>query len=80
MTDADLEDLLSVYQHGAERQDRISKTGIRSVVQTIITDPEFLFRFERTPAGVASGRDLSHQRSGTGFAAFLFPVEQRAGR
>ncbi len=53
VTDADLEDLLSVYQHSRTGSD--FETGIRTVVQTIITDPEFLFRFERTPATVAPG-------------------------
>jgi len=52
-TDADLEDLLSVYQHARNSTD--FEQGIRSVVQTIITDPEFLFRFERTPSRVAAG-------------------------
>jgi hypothetical protein len=52
-TDADLEDLLSVYQHSRTGSD--FETGIRGVVQTIITDPEFLFRFERTPATAAPG-------------------------
>jgi hypothetical protein len=52
-TDADLEDLLSVYQHSRTASD--FETGIRTVVQTIVTDPEFLFRFERTPATTAPG-------------------------
>ena len=52
-TDADLEDLLSVYQHA--RNGAEFEQGIRSVVQTIISDPEFLFRFERTPASAAPG-------------------------
>jgi cytochrome c551/c552 len=53
VTDADLEDLLSVYQHA--RNSTSFEEGIRSVVQTIITDPEFLFRFERTPPSAAAG-------------------------
>lgn len=50
-SDADLEDLLSVFEKS--RNGTNFEEGIRSVVQNIITDPEFLFRFERTPAGVA---------------------------
>ena len=53
VTDADLEDLLSVYQQA--RKDADFEQSIRGVVQTVITDPEFLFRFERTPASVATG-------------------------
>jgi cytochrome c551/c552 len=52
-TDADLEDLLSVYQHSRNKTD--FETGIRAVVQAILADPEFLFRFERTPPGAAPG-------------------------
>ncbi len=52
-TDADSEDLLSVYQHARNGSD--FEQGIRSVVQTIISDPEFLFRFERTPSNAAAG-------------------------
>ena len=53
VADADLEDLLSVFQQA--RNHAKFEDGIRSVVQNIVTDPEFLFRFERTPAGVAPG-------------------------
>jgi hypothetical protein len=53
VTDSDLEDLTSVYQQARNKTD--FESGIRTVVQTIITDPEFLFRFERNPAGVAPG-------------------------
>jgi len=53
VSDSDLEDLLSVYQQGRNKAD--FEQGIRAVVQNIITDPEFLFRFERTPPTVAPG-------------------------
>jgi Protein of unknown function (DUF1592)/Protein of unknown function (DUF1588)/Protein of unknown function (DUF1587)/Protein of unknown function (DUF1585)/Protein of unknown function (DUF1595) len=53
VSDADLEDLLSVYQQSRSRAN--FEEGIRAVVQNVITDPEFLFRFERTPTGVAPG-------------------------
>jgi Protein of unknown function (DUF1592)/Protein of unknown function (DUF1588)/Protein of unknown function (DUF1587)/Protein of unknown function (DUF1585)/Protein of unknown function (DUF1595) len=51
--DNDLEDLLSVYQKARNGND--FETGIRTVVQSLISDPEFVFRFERTPQGVAPG-------------------------
>ncbi len=53
VTDADVEDLLGVYQRA--RNGSNFDEGIRTVIQNIITDPEYLFRFERTPAGVAPG-------------------------
>ena len=52
-TDADLEELLNVYQSGRNKGDFDS--GIRLVVQTIVADPQFVFRAERTPAGVSPG-------------------------
>ena len=44
-------------------------------VQAIVADPEFVFRFERTPRGVAPGSNYRISGSGAGFAAFLFFVE-----
>jgi hypothetical protein len=51
--DADLEDLLGAYQGG--RNGGTFETGIRQAVQLILANPQFVFRFERTPAHVASG-------------------------
>ncbi len=53
VSDADLEDLLSVYQQSRNKGD--FEGGIRDVVQSLIADPEFIFRFERAPAGAAPG-------------------------
>jgi hypothetical protein len=52
---ADLEDLLSVYQRGRNGKNGDFEAGIRTVIQTLISDPEFVFRFERTPGGIAPG-------------------------
>jgi cytochrome c551/c552 len=52
-TDADVEDLLSIYQQGRNRGDFDS--GIQAAIEAIISDPEFVFRFERNPANVAPG-------------------------
>jgi len=49
----DLEDLLGFYQSGRNGAD--FETGIRTALQAILASPEFVFRFERTPAGVAPG-------------------------
>ncbi|HLX44578.1 MAG TPA: DUF1592 domain-containing protein [Bryobacteraceae bacterium] len=53
VNDADLEPLLSAFQSARNRGDFDS--GIRMAVQAIVADPEFVFRFERTPSGVAPG-------------------------
>jgi hypothetical protein len=55
ITDADLEELLNVYQSGRNKGD--FESGIRLVVQTIVADPQFVFRAERTPEGVRAGSD-----------------------
>ena len=54
-TDADLEKLLSYYQAGRNQGD--FESGIRVALQALISNPEFVFRFERTPAGVAPGKN-----------------------
>ena len=52
-SDADIEDLLSTYQAG--RNDGDFESGIRLGLQLILANPEFVFRFERAPAGAAPG-------------------------
>ena len=57
-TEMDLEDLLSVFQQGHRapaKNEPPFDSGIRAVVQTLISDPEFVFRFEHTPPNVAPG-------------------------
>ncbi|MGA3041743.1 MAG: DUF1592 domain-containing protein, partial [Bryobacteraceae bacterium] len=55
VTDSDLEDLLSVYQLGRNRGG--FEAGIRMALQLIVANPQFVFRFERTPVGMAPGGD-----------------------
>ncbi|MBZ5601182.1 MAG: DUF1587 domain-containing protein, partial [Acidobacteriia bacterium] len=55
--DNDLEDLLSFYQKGRNQAGNFD-SGIQTVVQTILSDPEFVFRFERTPANLAAGTNF----------------------
>ncbi len=50
-TDADLESLLSFYQQ--ERSKGTFEAGIEMALRRILADPEFVFRFEPPPAGVA---------------------------
>ena len=52
-TDSDIEDLLSLFQKG--RNQGNFDSGIQAVVQTILSDPEFVFRVERVPRNLAGG-------------------------
>jgi hypothetical protein len=49
----DVEALLGFYQSG--RKSGNFDTGIRTVVQAVLSSPQFIFRFERTPPGIAPG-------------------------
>jgi Protein of unknown function (DUF1592)/Protein of unknown function (DUF1588)/Protein of unknown function (DUF1587)/Protein of unknown function (DUF1595)/Protein of unknown function (DUF1585) len=53
VNETDLEDLLGFYQRGRNNGD--FETGVSTALQAIISSPEFVFRFERTPAGTAAG-------------------------
>ena len=53
VSDSDLEGLLSFYQSG--RNQGSFETGVRTAIQAVIASPEFVFRFERSPANVEPG-------------------------
>jgi hypothetical protein len=53
LTPTDLEGLLSVYRVGQEREG--FEGGIRSVIQAILCDPDFLFRREDKPKDARQG-------------------------
>ena len=53
ITDRDLSHLLGLYGRGRAEGDFDS--GVRTALQAILADPEFVFRFERTPPGVEAG-------------------------
>ena len=55
VTNDDLAHLATFFDSGRERGG--FDAGIRTALQAILSDPEFLFRFERTPAGVAPGEN-----------------------
>ena len=55
ITDPTFEGLMKAYQYGREEEDFDS--GIRMALQLILASPQFVFRFERTPAGVTPGAD-----------------------
>jgi hypothetical protein len=54
ISDADMEDLLSMYQLGRNKGGDF-ESGIRLALQLILANPEFVFRFEPTPPGVKPG-------------------------
>jgi Protein of unknown function (DUF1592)/Protein of unknown function (DUF1588)/Protein of unknown function (DUF1585)/Protein of unknown function (DUF1587)/Protein of unknown function (DUF1595) len=53
-SEADVEDLLRTYQAGRNNGGDF-ESGIRLGLQLILANPEFVFRFERTPANVPPG-------------------------
>ena len=53
VTDQDLETLLGFYQSG--RNKGVFDGGIEMALRRILASPEFVFRFEREPAGVKPG-------------------------
>jgi mono/diheme cytochrome c family protein len=53
VTDRDVERLMALYE--TARAERGFEAGIRMALQAMLADPEFVFRFERTPDGVRSG-------------------------
>jgi len=55
LTDADTEFLMNYYQEG--RSEGGFENGIRMAVQAIIASPKFVFRFEKTPANAAPGKN-----------------------
>jgi len=54
VTDNDIEELLTDFQQGRNEGGDFD-TGIRMVIQGILVNPEFAFRFEHVPSNVASG-------------------------
>lgn len=57
VSDKEIDELMSLYSssRGLRMDEGGFESGIRMVVQAILANPQFLFRFERTPAGVTVG-------------------------
>ncbi len=55
VTEGDLERLMPLYESARAQKD--FEAGITAGLQAILADPEFLFRFERTPKGAAPGEN-----------------------
>jgi hypothetical protein len=53
VTEADTRGIVRLY--GLGREQGTFEEGVRTAVQAIITHPEFIFRIERTPDGLAPG-------------------------
>ncbi len=51
VTDEDVRDLLGFYREGRAEGD--FRAGVRRALESILVDPEFLFRIERDPPGAA---------------------------
>ena len=51
VTDEDVDDLLAFYREGRAEGD--FRAGVRRALESILVDPEFLFRIERDPPGGA---------------------------
>ena len=60
MTPADQKLLLAQYRKGSAQGG--FEAGIRTVVQAVVADPEFVFRFEQTPANAVPGSEHPRQR------------------
>ena len=71
-TPNDLESLLNFYQSGRNEGD--FETGIRTALQAILSSPEFMFRFERTPDQIAPGTNyrVSDMELASRLAFFLW--------
>jgi len=67
VAERDLSPLLALY--AASRAEGDFESGVRMALQAILADPEFVFRFERTPAGVDAG--ASHRVSDIELASRL---------
>ena len=72
VTHEDVEDLLAFYREGRAEGD--FRNGVRRALESILVDPEFLFRVERDPPGVplASAYRLSDLELAARISFFLW--------
>ncbi len=56
VTDVDVDRLMVQYEAGREGGD--FETGIRTGLQAVLADPEFVFRFERVPDDIQAGESF----------------------
>ena len=55
VTAADVKSLMEFYQAG-RNENGTFETGIEAALQRVLADPEFVYRGEREPAGIAAGQ------------------------
>ena len=67
VTDEDMRPLLAFYREGRREGD--FRAGVRRALESILVDPEFLFRIERDPPGAAPAQ--AYRLSGVELAARL---------
>ena len=77
-TSDDVQTLLGFYQRG--RADGNFDAGIRAALERLLVSPDFLFRIEADPDGVAPGHRLSSLRRRARLAPVVLPLEQHPGR
>ena len=63
----DVDSLMTFYQQGAEEED--FEGGIRTALRALLASPQFMFRFEQVPSGVAAGEQ--YRISDVGLASRL---------
>ena len=66
------------YEEGRKEGD--FDLGIQTALERLLVSPQFLFRIERDPPGSPPGSAYRRQRSGTGLAPVVLPVEQHSRR
>jgi hypothetical protein len=63
----DVDSLMTFYQKGAQEED--FEGGIRTALRALLASPQFMFRFEQVPSGVAAGEQ--YRISDVGLASRL---------
>ena len=70
VVEADVKTLFEFYESG--RRTRGFDGGIQEALERLLVDPEFLFRFERDPAGVSSVHPISDIELASRLSFFLW--------
>ena len=59
VTDSDVQPLLAFYERG--RREGTFENGVEMALRAMLVSPDFLFRIERDPAGLAAGKRLPRE-------------------
>ena len=78
VTEDDLQAPLTAYRGAAANGG--FEAGIEMAIRSILMSPKFLFRFESQPPKAAANTRVSRQRSRSGVAPVVLPLEQHSGR